>query len=84
MRETMQLGQTETKCTSPPASPGPDGVEWIQTLKPGKSAALEVAWLLAHVSAHFKRCGTDINRQLTTLRQEGECLVHCLNWFRVI
>jgi hypothetical protein len=43
-------------------------VEWTQTLKPGSSATLEVPSLLAHVSAHFKRYGTDINPQLTVLR----------------
>jgi hypothetical protein len=40
-------------------------VEWTKTFKPGNAATLEVAWLLAHVSAHFKRCGTDITSQLT-------------------
>ena len=40
-------------------------MEWTQTLKPGRSATLEVPRLLAQVSAHFKRCGIDIKRQLT-------------------
>ena len=41
----MQLGHTETKCTSPPASPGPNGVEWTQTRKPGTSTTLAVSFV---------------------------------------
>jgi hypothetical protein len=32
--------------------------------KPGRSAVPEVPWLLAHVSAHCRRCGTDIPSHL--------------------
>ena len=32
-----------------------EGPGVTQALKAGKSATLDVAWLLAHVSAHFKR-----------------------------
>src|SRR4030095_16856376 len=60
IRETMQLGHTDTWWTSPPASPGPAGSESTHAAQPGNSTRLAVRSLLVHVSAHARCRG--INR----------------------
>ena len=68
IRETMQLGQTDTKWTSPPASPVWAGTECTHAAKPGSSTRLAVLWFPAHVSAHSRRLGMDYIRFMLSPR----------------